>query len=226
MSTLQVLYEDNHLLALNKPAGLATMGLSPGAPTLLAAAKEYIKRKCAKPGNVYLGVVSRLDAAVSGVVLLARTSKAAARLAARFRERAVAKTYWTLVEGRPEPAQGDCHDWLTKDEARHRMQVCRQDASGAREASLSYRVVTLVGEDSLLEINLSTGRKHQIRVQLAALGHPILGDAKYGSRKPFARGIALHSRRLAVPHPVRPGITVEIEAPLPQYWPATARKCS
>ncbi len=224
--TLHVLYEDNHLLALDKPAGLATMGLSPGAPTLLAVAKEYIKGKYGKPGNVYLGVVSRLDAAVSGIVLLARTSKAAARLTERFRQRVVEKTYWALVEGRPDPPEGDCHGWLAKDERQRRMHVCRPGAPGAQEARLSYRVLARVGEDSLLEIDLATGRKHQIRVQLAALGHPILGDAKYGSRRPFAHGIALHARRLAVPHPVRAGAMVKIEAPLPTYWPKAARRLS
>ncbi len=219
---LDVLYEDNHLLALAKPAGLATMGRFPGELTLLAAAKEYIKRKYAKPGNVYLGVVSRLDAAVSGVVLLARTSKAAARLAERFREREVRKTYWALVEGRLEPQVGPCRDWLVKDEARRRVCVCRAGTPGAREAHLSYRLLASVGGDSLLEIDLETGRKHQIRVQLASRGHPILGDAKYGSRSKFARGIALHARRLVVPHPVKQGVPVEIEAPLPDYWPRVA----
>jgi 23S rRNA pseudouridine1911/1915/1917 synthase len=216
---LPVLYEDNHLLALNKPAGLATMGLSPGQPTLLAAAKEYIKRKYAKPGNVYLGVVSRLDAAVSGVVLLARTSKSAARLSERFRERDVEKTYWALVEGHLEPPTGECHDWLVKDEARRRVRICPAGSTGGREARLSYRRLALLGGDSLLEIKLHTGRKHQIRVQLGARGHPICGDVKYGSRKPFARGIALHARRLVLTHPVGRAAVVEIEAPLPDYWP-------
>jgi len=220
---LEVLYEDNHLLALNKPAGLATMGLSPEEPTLVSAAKAYIKRKYAKPGNVYLGVVSRLDAAASGVVLLARTSKAAARLTEAFRSRNVAKAYVALVEGEMQPPEGTCEDWLIKDEDAQRVRVCRPGTPGAKEALLSYRLVKAVGGDSLLEIDLATGRKHQIRVQLAARGHPIVGDAKYGSRRSFPRGIALHSLRLAAPHPVGRVPTVEIAAPLPDYWPAWTR---
>jgi 23S rRNA pseudouridine1911/1915/1917 synthase len=219
---LQILYEDNHLLAINKPAGLATMGLSPGEPTLLSAAKEYLKCKYAKPGNVYLGVVSRLDATVSGVVLLARTSKAAARLTERFRRREVTKVYWAVVEGEIQPARADCRDWLVKDESRQRMRVARAGTAGAREALLSYGRLTIIGRDSLLEIELRTGRKHQIRVQLAARGHPILGDAKYGSGRTFPRGIALHARRLVVAHPVASGGVIEVTAPLPAYWPATS----
>src|SRR5262245_24190120 len=142
---LRVLYEDNHLLAVNKPAGLATMGLSPREASLFTLAKDYIKRKYHKPGNVYLGVVSRLDAAVTGVVLLARTSKAAARLSQRFRTRDVEKTYWAIVEGNVEPPEGELHDWLVKDEPRRRMRKCPQGTPGAREAHLSYRRLATVG---------------------------------------------------------------------------------
>ena len=220
-AALHVLYEDNHLLAINKPAGLATMGVSPRETSLFTLAKDYLKRKYQKPGNVYLGVVSRLDAAVSGVVLLARTSKAAARLSEGFRERDVEKVYWAIVAGNIEPAEGELRDWLVKDEPRRWMRTCGQPTPGAREARLSYRRLATVNGDSVLEIQLHTGRKHQIRVQFAAHGHPILGDTKYGSRREFTRGIALHARHLVVAHPVGRS-PVEITAPLPDYWPDIA----
>ena len=215
---LDVLYEDNHLLVLNKPAGLPTMGTPGGTVTLLTLAKEYVKQKYQKPGNVYLGVVSRLDAPVTGVVLLARTSKAAARMSEQFRMRAVQKTYWTLVEGTPHPECGNYTNWIIQDERHRRMHVADSARSGAREARLAYRLLAGDGRISLLEVELETGRKHQIRVQMACHGHPVVGDRKYGSRLPFPAGIALHARQLVVAHPVR-GDTMAFEAPVPRAWP-------
>jgi 23S rRNA pseudouridine1911/1915/1917 synthase len=215
---LDVLYEDNHLLVLNKPAGLPTMGTTGGAPTLLSVAKDYIGRKYQKPGNVYLGVMSRLDAPVTGVVLLARTSKAAARMTEQFRTHAVQKTYWTLVEGTVHPAHGSYTDWLIQDERHRRMHVVDGARSGAKEARLAYRVLSSDGRISLLEVELETGRKHQIRLQMAHHGHPVVGDRKYGSQSKFSSGIALHARRLVVAHPVR-GEAMAFEAPLPKSWP-------
>jgi 23S rRNA pseudouridine1911/1915/1917 synthase len=214
---LEVLYEDNHLLVLNKPAGLATMGTAAAVPTLLVMAKEYIKDRYRKPGNVYLGVVSRLDAPVTGVVLLARTSKAARRLTDQFRSGTVEKTYWAIVEGSVEPAAGRCVDWVGKDERHRRMHIVGATLPGAQEARLSYRRIALLGGDSLLEVRLETGRKHQIRLQLAHRGYPILGDRKYGSRRRWAAGIALHARRLVIGHTVR-AMPLELEAPLPAAW--------
>lgn len=214
---LDVLYEDNHLLAVNKPALLPTMGVAADAPSLLAVAKEYIRRKYAKPGEVYLGIVSRLDAPVTGVVLMARTSKAAARLSEMFRQRDVEKVYWALVEGRVEPASGTLVHYLRKDERHRKMHVTTASAADAQRAELNYRVLNSVKGNRLLEIELLTGRKHQIRVQLADALSPIVGDRKYGSRRPFPHGIALHSRRLVFEHPVRKE-PVEIEAPLPPAW--------
>jgi 23S rRNA pseudouridine1911/1915/1917 synthase len=213
----EILYEDNHLLAVNKPAGLPTMGTPEGRPTLLTLAKEYIKQRYSKPGNVYLGVVSRLDAPVTGVVLLARTSKAAARLTNQFRTRLVEKTYWAIAEGVLRPTVAECVDWLIHDERHRRMHVTPADAPDAKKAILTFRRLALVGHDSLLEITLETGRKHQIRLQLAHRGHPVLGDRKYGSRRPFPAGIALHARRLLVAHPVKLE-PVELVAPLPEPW--------
>jgi 23S rRNA pseudouridine1911/1915/1917 synthase len=214
---LQVLYEDNHLLVLIKPAGLPTMGTPGDRPTLLSVAREYVKERYHKPGNVYLGVVSRLDAPVTGVVLLARTSKAAARLTEQFRTHTIEKRYWALVEGAVEPAAGKLVDWLAQDERHRRMHIVGPSMPGAKEARLSYRRLSQISGDSLLEVTLETGRKHQIRLQLAEHGHPIVGDLKYGSRRRFPSGIALHARRLAVSHPTT-GATIEFEAPLPDAW--------
>lgn len=217
---LDVLYEDNHLLAVNKPAQLATMGVKEDVPSLLLLAKEYVREKHNKPGNVYLGVVSRLDVPVSGVVLFARTSKAAGRLSEQFRERAVEKIYWAIVEGTVDPPEGELVDFLRRDERHRRVHVTHSNAPDAQEARLAYQTLESRGGLTLLEITLHTGRKHQIRVQLAKLGHPILGDRKYGSSRPFGAGIALHARRLVVAHPVG-GRPVELTAPLPNSWPSS-----
>lgn len=217
--SLDVLYEDNHLLAVAKPAGLPTMGVAAERASLVRLAKNYLKHKYHKPGNVYLGVVSRLDAAASGVIVLARTSKAAARLSEAFRRGDVKKTYWALVEGHPEPPESGCLDWLVKDERHQRMMVCRAHRAGARQARLHYRTQRRLRRISLLEIDLDTGRKHQIRVQLAERGHPILGDAKYGARLAFPAGIALHAWALELDHPI--GKTrLRFTAPSPSAWRA------
>jgi len=214
---LEILHEDNHLLAVAKPAGLATMGTPAGQPTLLSVAKDDVKRRYNKPGNVYLGVMSRLDAPVTGVVLLARTSKAAKRLTEQFRTRAVEKTYWALVEGRVKPSSGRWVDCVAADERHRRMHIVGPKLPGAKEARLSYRKLEAIDGNSLLEIELETGRKHQIRLQAAHHGHPILGDRKYGSQIRWPSGIALHARRLVVAHPIS-GEPVSIEAPLPDAW--------
>jgi 23S rRNA pseudouridine1911/1915/1917 synthase len=230
---LDVLYEDNHLLAVNKPAMLPTMGVADDRPSLLAVAKDYIRRKYNKPGNVYLGIVSRLDAPVTGVVLLARTSKAAGRLSQQFRERDVEKFYWAIVEGPVEPGEGQLVDFLRKDERHRRMHVTGPNTPDAQRAELTYRVmrpdseigsggdeekyVLLESPFALLEVRPLTGRKHQIRLQLSHAGFPIVGDRKYGSSRPFATGIALHSRRLVIQHPVSK-MQLELEAPLPASW--------
>ena len=223
---LDVLYEDNHLLVVNKPAMLPTMGVAEDRPSLLAIAKEYIRRKYAKSGNVYLGVVSRLDAPVTGAVLLARTSKAAGRLAKQFRDRDVEKVYWAIVEGVIEPPLGRLADFLRKDERHRRVHATSAHTPGAQAAELDYRTVGDAPDDpvprnqsavTLLEVRPQTGRKHQIRVQLSRAGFPILGDRKYGSSRPFPAGIALHSRRLVIEHPVNK-MQLGIEAPVPESW--------
>lgn len=214
---LRVLYEDNHLLAIAKPPGIATQGAEAGKPSLVAQAKEYLRHKYRKPGNVFLGVVSRLDASTSGVVIFARTSKAAARLSEQFRTRRVEKTYWALVEGRIEPTAAELVDFVAKDETQQKMVVVSSKSPGAQEAKLSYRVAKTLESVSLVEIGLETGRKHQIRLQFGSRQHPIIGDKKYGSKRQFAQGIALHCRRMVVDHPVQK-TPLEIVAPPPPAW--------
>lgn len=215
--SLEVLYEDNHLLAVSKPALLPTMGVAEDVPSLLAVAKELLRRKYDKPGNVYLGVVSRLDAPVTGLVLLAKTSKAASRLSAAFRDRRVKKTYLAAVEGAVEPATGTLEHYLRKDERHRKVHTTSAATPDAQLARLSYRQLRVAGELALLEVELETGRKHQIRVQLAKVGHPIVGDLKYGGRAAFAPGIALHAHKLELEHPVRHE-PLQLEAPLPASW--------
>jgi len=212
-----ILYEDNHLLVIDKPAELPTMGVAAELPSVLTLAKEYIKKKYNKPGNVYLGIVSRLDAPVTGVLVLARTSKAAARLSEQFRKGEVEKTYWAVVEQAPEPSSGPCRDWVRKDERHRKMHITSADAEGAKEARLNYRTLQQLTSGSLLEVELETGRKHQIRLQLGSRGCPIVGDRKYGSRQPLRRGIALHARTLSFRHPVQK-TELEFKVPLPAIW--------
>lgn len=217
---LEILYEDNHLLAVNKPAGLPTMGVSAGQRSLVVLAKHYIKHRHGKPGNVYLGVMSRLDAPASGVVLLARTSKAAARLTEQFRKRAVRKTYWAIVSGRLASPGGELVDWVVKDESHKRMAICKADTPGAKSARLRYAVQRELAGGWLLEIELLTGRKHQIRLQLASRGAALWGEQKYARGRPFGDGaIALHARGLVVAHPVL-RTPLELVAPVGPAWRA------
>jgi 23S rRNA pseudouridine1911/1915/1917 synthase len=212
-----VIHEDNHLIVIDKPPRLPTMGVAADQPSLVDWTKEWIRKKYHKPGNVYLGVVSRLDSFTSGLIVFARTSKAAARLTRQFQSGEVEKQYTAILEGRsPQPA-GQLTDWVCKDDARRRMVVCGPDSPGARRAVLSYEVVGCDGRQTLVRIRLLTGRKHQIRVQFSSRGTPVLGDRKYDGRLRFADGIALHSSRLAFQHPIRRDkMSFRIEPP--DYW--------
>lgn len=201
---LDILFEDNHLLLVNKPAGLLVQGDTTGDESLVDLAKDYIKKRYNKPGNVFMGLVHRLDRPVSGVVLLARTSKALDRMNQAFREKRIKKTYWAVVESLPEKDRGHLVHWLSKDTSRNVVHAYQKQRSGSQEAELNYELKGRSGKWFLLEIDLLTGRPHQIRTQLKAIGCPIVGDLKYGSSRKTSNGsILLHARRLEFLHPVK-----------------------
>lgn len=224
-----ILYEDNQCLAVAKPAPLLTQGVPPGIPTLEAMVKAYLKERYNKPGNVYLGIPHRLDRPVSGVVVFARNTKAARRLAVQFQNRQVRKVYWAIVEPSPSgglpPAEGMWEDWLLKVQEQARSERATADTAGARRAVLRYRRLHSDEGGALLEIEPETGRMHQIRVQAASRGWPVRGDVLYGARLPFGpaaelpreRIIALHARSLTFLHPIcyEP---MTVTAPLPEAW--------
>jgi 23S rRNA pseudouridine1911/1915/1917 synthase len=214
---LDVLYEDNHCLAVVKPARCLTVGDQTGDVSLLDLAKEYLKEKYKKPGNVFVGLVHRVDRPVSGVVLFARTSKAAARLSEQFRQGTVCKTYRAVVEGHVSPESGEFVDWLLKNEETNTTRSVPPETPSARNSRLRFhRVATALGL-SLLEITPETGRSHQIRVQLSVRGHPIYGDRKYGSQHALQGIIALHAAQLTFEHPTRHE-PVTVTAPDPASW--------
>ncbi|RJR30518.1 MAG: RluA family pseudouridine synthase [Desulfobacteraceae bacterium] len=211
---LLILYEDNHLIAVHKPAGVLVQGDKSGDIHLMDVVKRYIKVRYGKPGEVFLGLVHRIDRPVSGVVVFARTSKAASRLCSQWRAREVEKIYWALVRGRLEPAEGILRSYLRK--GSRRVFVEDQGERNMQEAILSYRTLSAKGEVSLVEIGLHTGRKHQIRVQLADAGRPIVGDWKYGSVERRGREICLNAHSLTLIHPTR-GEKISIESPAPEW---------
>jgi 23S rRNA pseudouridine1911/1915/1917 synthase len=226
---LTILYEDNHCLVVSKPAPLLTQGVPPGIPTLEAMAKAYLKERYHKKGNVYLGIPHRLDRPVSGVVVFARNTKAARRLAEQFQTRNVRKIYWAVVErsaaGTIPESEGVWEGWLLKVREESRSEQVTPETPGARHAVLQYLRLLEMDDGALLEIEPRTGRMHQIRVQAAVRGWPIRGDVQYGSRLPFGpaaelprdRIIALHARCLTFLHPIRYE-PVTATAPLPAAW--------
>ena len=226
MKNMQVLYEDNHLIAVNKPAGMLSQGDETGDETVMDWAKQYIKFRYDKPGDVYLGQIHRLDRPVSGVILFARTSKALTRMNEQFKNRKITKTYWAVVDQQPKPIEGTLQGYVYKDTERNRSKIVPKADSnrhkGAKMAQLSYKLLARIGTNVLLSVQLDTGRPHQIRVQLAdQLGVPIRGDLKYGSRARNEDGnINLHARALEFVHPVKKE-PVRITAEVPredQIW--------
>lgn len=208
-----VLYEDNHLLAVNKPAGLATQVSEHNADSLEEQAKAYIKESKQKPGNVFLHPIHRLDKPTSGVVLFAKTSKALSRLQEMMRKHELKKTYLALVEGTLKSAKDTLRHTLLHDE--HKAVV----SPAGKPSELTYEVIATIKGNSLVSVDLITGRYHQIRAQFAAIHHPLLGDNKYGSKLPFfEETVALHHHRLQLTHPVT-HTTLTVESPLPAYWP-------
>jgi 23S rRNA pseudouridine1911/1915/1917 synthase len=217
MRAFEVIAEDNHLLVVNKPAGLVTQGALLGEASLHGLAAEYLKKRYDKPGNVFVGIVSRLDRSTSGIIVLARTSKSAARLTAQFQQGNSNKGYLAFVSSPWRGGRVTCVDWIRKDERQQRMVVASEGEPQAQRAAMVVEPIRSSPRGSLLAIRLLTGRKHQIRLQLAQAGHAIAGDRKYGSATAWPQGIALHSRRLAIDHPTRRETLCWVAA-LPDAW--------
>lgn len=221
---MNVVYEDNHIIIVNKQSGEIVQGDKTGDTPLSDIVKQYIKDKYNKPGNVFLGVVHRLDRPVSGLVVFAKTSKALSRLNEMFRTGDVHKTYWAIVKKNDIAPEATLTDWLTRNERQNKSYAHNREVPGAKKAVLSYKVRSVSDNYMLLEVRLMTGRHHQIRCQLAHMGCPIKGDLKYGSpRSNPDRSISLMSRRVEFVHPVSKE-TIAVEAPVPndRLWLALA----
>ncbi|SEB66235.1 ribosomal large subunit pseudouridine synthase D [Tenacibaculum sp. MAR_2009_124] len=220
--SLQVLFEDNHIIIVNKRCGDITQGDKTGDAPLSDIIKEYIKEKYNKPGNVFLGTVHRLDRPTSGVVIYAKTSKALERLNKMFRDKNITKTYWAIVKGHPTKTKDSLSNFLKKKPQLNKSFVYKKEIPGSKKAILHYTLIKKLENYSLLEVNLETGRHHQIRVQLSYINHPIKGDLKYGDRRSNDDGgISLHARKIEFIHPVNKE-SIKIIAPTPQnsIWKA------
>ncbi len=213
---MNVLYEDNHIIIVSKRAGEIVQGDKTGDTPLSETVKRYIKEKYAKPGNVFLGVVHRLDRPVSGALLFAKTSKALTRLNALFAQHEkVSKTYWAIVCAKPPKEEDTLEHWLTRDEKSNKARAYAREVPNSKRAILRYKLIAASERYYLLEVNLKTGRHHQIRCQLAKIGCPIKGDLKYGAPRSNPDGsISLHARRLTLEHPISHQL-IDIEAPTP-----------
>jgi 23S rRNA pseudouridine1911/1915/1917 synthase len=225
---LQLLYEDNHIIAVNKRVGDLVQGDRSGDPCLADAVKQYIRESYGKKGNVFLGVVHRLDRPTSGVVLFARTSKALRRMNVLFRESRVRKLYWGVVKNTPPKRSDTLVHYLTRNTTQNKSYLRTAPAAGSKEARLSYRWILSVERYHLLEVDLHTGRHHQIRAQLAAIGCPIKGDLKYGfPRSNPGGGIHLHAREVSFKHPVRKlPLHILADPPADPVWDAVLRLMS
>ena len=218
----RILYEDNHILAVNKMPGTLVQGDKTGDACIPDLMKAFIKERDSKPGNVFLGLPHRLDRPTSGVLVLAKTSKALSRLTESFRNRDTRKIYWAIVESPPKNPEGELVHWLRKDVRTNTAQLTNPGTPGAKEARLRYRQIASARGFSLIEVELITGRHHQIRAQLSFIGCPVLGDRKYGAEKTdFNGNIYLHARSLEFPHPTRPE-RLSVTAPPPEdsLWDA------
>ena len=212
---MQIVYEDNHIIIVSKRSGEIVQGDKTGDVPLSESVKQYIKEKYAKPCAVFLGVVHRLDRPVNGLVVFARTSKALDRLNRMFANGEVQKTYWAITQNRPETDEGTLEHWLTRNEKQNKSYASEREKPGSKRAVLKYKVIGESERYNLLEINLLTGRHHQIRCQLAAIGCPIKGDLKYGAKRSNPEGsISLLARHVEFVHPVSKEL-ISVDAPLP-----------
>lgn len=212
---MKVLYEDNHIIVINKAAGEIVQGDKTGDESLCDTMKQYIKEKYAKPGNVFIGLPHRLDRPVSGVVVFAKTSKALERLNRMFSEGAVKKIYWALTKGIPTPAEAELETWILRNEKMNKSFSYPKEVKGSKRAILHYRIAAASQNYNLIEVELKTGRHHQIRCQLSSIGCPIKGDLKYGAQRSNPDGsISLHARYIEFIHPVSKEL-IAITAPLP-----------
>lgn len=217
---MKVVYEDNHIIIVNKCSGEIVQGDKTGDKPLSETVKEYIKQKYNKPGNVFLGVVHRLDRPVSGLVVFAKTSKALSRLNDMFRTGDVHKTYWAIVKRRDIATEGTLTDWLTRNERQNKSYAHEREVPGAKKAVLKYKVRAVADNYMLIEVTLLTGRHHQIRCQLSHMGCPIKGDLKYGAPRSNPDGsISLLSRRVEFVHPVsKENIVAYADVPNDRLW--------
>ena len=212
---MTVVYEDNHIIVVNKTASEIVQGDKTGDTPLSETVKEYLKVKYNKPGNVFIGVTHRLDRPVSGVVVFAKTSKALSRLNDMFRLGEVKKTYWAIVKDRPKELEGELMHWMVRNEKQNKSYAYDKERPNSKKAILRYKLIGHSQNYHLLEVDLQTGRHHQIRCQLAKMGCPIKGDLKYGSPRSNPDGsICLHARRVTFVHPVSKEV-IDVTAPLP-----------
>ncbi|MDE6048834.1 MAG: RluA family pseudouridine synthase [Paramuribaculum sp.] len=212
---MEVIYEDNHIIIVNKAPGEIVQADKTGDVPLVDTVRQYIKEKYAKPGNVFCGVVHRLDRPVSGLVVFAKTSKALTRMNEMFRKGEVTKTYWAITSGMPEKPEARLQGFIRSIERNNKSYIYPTEVPDSKKAALSYLLIAQGNNYNLLEVNLETGRKHQIRVQLASIGCPIKGDLKYGAaRSNPDGGISLMARRIKFVHPVS-GKEIDITAPVP-----------
>lgn len=212
---MQVIYEDNHIIIVSKASGEIVQGDKTGDEPLSETVKQYIKEKYQKPGNVFLGVVHRLDRPVSGLVMFAKTSKALSRLCNMFRDGDIHKTYWALTKNRPAREEGTITSWLVRNEQQNKTYSYDHEVRNSKKAILKYKVIGQTDNYNLIEVNLLTGRHHQIRCQLASIGCPIKGDLKYGASRSNPDGsISLLSHRVQFIHPVSKE-SIDIVAPIP-----------
>jgi 23S rRNA pseudouridine1911/1915/1917 synthase len=217
---LNIIFEDNHLLIINKPAGLLVQGDKTGDDSLLDKGKAYIKEKYNKPGKVYLGLPHRLDRPTSGIVVLAKTSKALERLNKMFQDRSIEKTYWAIVKNNPKEIEATLSGFMYKNQEKNRSYVHAKPKKGGQLAELSYKLIGKSKFYNLLEVKPKTGRHHQIRVQLASIGCPITGDIKYGFKRSNPdRSIHLHAKALVFVHPVsKETMKINAKPPKEQVW--------